>query len=105
MSTYVKYYSFIKLIKKGGYIINILKQKQVNDFIEHSRKKLEDTLIVNYTLKEFAEILNIPANEQLIVLAFQDLYYNTQLTWYNLQLIYNKKDNNFLLFNYIDKNN
>lgn len=85
--------------------MNILKQKQVNDFIEHSRKKLEDTLIVNYTLKEFAEILNIPDNEELIVLAFQDLYYNTQLTWYNLELVYNKKNNTFLVFNYIDKNN
>ena len=84
--------------------MNILKQKQVNDFIEHSRKKLEDTLILTITLEEFAKILNIPANEQLIVLAFQDLYYNTQLTWYNLQLMYNKKDNNFLVFNYIDKN-
>jgi hypothetical protein len=85
--------------------MNILKQKQVNDFIEHSRKKLEDTLIVNYTLKEFAEILNIPDNEELIVLAFQDLYYNTQLTWYNLELVYNKKNNTFLVFNYINKNN
>lgn len=83
----------------------ILKQKQVNDFIEHSRKRLEDTLILTITLEEFAEILNIPANEQLIVLAFHDLYYNSQFTWYNLQLMYNKKDNNFLLFNYIDKNN
>ena len=85
--------------------MNILKQKQVNDFIEHSRKKLEDTLIVNYTLKEFAEILNIPDNEELIVLAFQDLYYNIQLTWYNLELVYNKKNNTFLVFNYINKNN
>ena len=85
--------------------MNILKQKQVNDFIEHSRKKLEDTLIVNYTLKEFVEILNIPDNEELIVLAFQDLYYNTQLTWYNLELVYNKKNNTFLVFNYINKNN
>lgn len=85
--------------------MNILKQKQVNDFIEHSRKKLEDTLILTITLEEFAKILNIPANEQLIVLAFQDLYYNTQLTWHNLQLMYNKKDNDFLVFNYIDKNN
>ena len=85
--------------------MNILKQKQVNDFIQYSRKKLEDTLIVSYNLKEFAEILNIPDNEELIVLAFQDLYYNTQLTWYNLQLIYNKKNNNFLVFNYINKNN
>lgn len=85
--------------------MNILKQKQVDDFIQHSRKRLEDTLILTITLEEFAKILNIPANEQLIVLAFQDLYYNTQLTWYNLQLMYNKKDNNFLVFNYIDKNN
>ena len=85
--------------------MNILKQKQVNDFIEHSRKKLEDTLILTITLEEFAKILNIPANEQLIVLAFQDLYYNTQLTWYNLELVYNKKNNTFLVFNYIDKNN
>lgn len=83
----------------------ILKQKQVDDFIQHSRKKLEDILIVSYTLEEFAEILNIPENEELIVLAFQDLYYNTQLTWYNLGLIYNKKNNTFLLFNYINKNN
>lgn len=85
--------------------MNILKQKQVNDFIEHSRKRLEDTLILTITLEEFAEILNIPANEQLIVLAFQDLYYNTQLTWYNLELVYNKKNNTFLVFNYINKNN
>lgn len=83
----------------------ILKQKQVDDFIQHSRKKLEDILIVSYTLEEFAEILNIPNNKELIVLAFQDLYYNTQLTWYDLKLIYNKKNNNFLLFNYIDINN
>ena len=83
----------------------ILKQKQVNDFIEHSRKRLEDTLILTITLEEFAEILNIPDNEQLIVLAFQDLYYNTQLTWYNLELVYNKKNNTFLVFNYINKNN
>lgn len=83
----------------------ILKQKQVDNFIQHSRKKLEDMLIVNYTLEEFAEILNIPDNEQLIVLAFQDLYYNTQLTWYNLELVYNKKNNTFLVFNYINKNN
>ena len=95
----------IKIINKGGDIMSILKQKQVNDFIQYSRKKLEDTLIVNYTLKEFAEILSIPANEQLIVLAFQDLYYNTQLTWYHLQLTYNKKNNTFLVFNYINKNN
>lgn len=31
----------------------ILKQKQVDNFIQHSRKKLEDMLIVNYTLEEF----------------------------------------------------
>lgn len=85
--------------------MNILKQKQVDNFIQHSRKRLEDTLIVNYTLEEFAEILNIPNNKELIVLAFQDLYYNTQLTWHHLQLMYNKKDNDFLVFNYIDKNN
>lgn len=83
----------------------ILKQKQVDDFIQHSRKRLEDTLILSFTLEEFAEILNIPNNEQLIVLAFQDLYYNTQLTWYNLELVYNKKNNTFLVFNYINKNN
>lgn len=85
--------------------MNILKQKQINDFIQYSRKKLEDTLIVSYNLKEFAEILNIPDNEELIVLAFQDLYYNTQLAWYHLQLTYNKKNNTFLVFNYINKNN
>lgn len=85
--------------------MNVLKQKQVDDFIQHSRKRLEDTLILSYTLEEFAEILNIPNNKKLIVLAFQDLYYNTQLTWYNLKLIYNEKDNDFLLFNYIHKNN
>lgn len=85
--------------------MNILKQKQVDDFIQHSRKRLEDTLILSFTLEEFAEILNIPNNEQLIVLAFQDLYYNIQLTWYNLELVYNKKNNTFLVFNYINKNN
>lgn len=81
--------------------MNILKQKQVDKFIQYSRKSLEDILIVSYTLEEFAEVLKIPCNEELIVLAFHDLYYNSQFTWYNLTLIYNKKDNNFLVFNYI----
>lgn len=85
--------------------MNILKQKQVDKFIQYSRKSLEDTLILTITLEEFAEVLNIPNNEELIVLAFHDLYYNTQFTWYNLQLVYNEKDNNFLVFNYIHKNN
>ena len=85
--------------------MNILKQKQVDKFIQYSRKRLEDTLIVSFTLNEFAEVLNIPCNEELIVLAFHDLYYNSQFTWYNLQVMYNKKDNNFLVFNYIHKNN
>ena len=85
--------------------MNILKQKQVDNFIQYSRKRLENTLIVNYTLEEFVKLLDIPDNEELIVLAFQDLYYNPQFTWYNLQLIYNKKDNNFLVFFYINKNN
>ena len=85
--------------------MNILKQKQVDNFIQYSRKRLENVLIVSYTLEEFVKLLDIPDNEELIALAFQDLHYNTQLTWYNLQLIYNKKDNNFLLFNYMNKNN
>ena len=85
--------------------MNILKQKQVDNFIQYSRKRLENTLIVSYTLKEFVKLLDIPDNEELLALAFQDLYYNTQFTWYNLQLIYNKKDNNFLVFNYMNKNN
>lgn len=85
--------------------MNELKQKQVDKFIQNSRKELENTLIVSYTLEEFAKVLNIPNNEELIVLAFQDLHYNPQFTWYNLQMIYNEKDNNFLVFNYIDINN
>ena len=95
----------IKIINKGGDIMNILKQKQVDKFIQNSRKSLEDILIVSYTLEEFAKVLDIPCNEELIVLAFHDLHYNPQFTWYNLQLMYNKKDNNFLVFNYIHKNN
>ena len=95
----------IKIINKGGDIMNILKQKQVDKFIQNSRKELENTLIVCYTLEEFAKVLNIPNNEELIVLAFHDLHYNPQFTWYNLQMMYNEKDNNFLVFNYIHKNN
>lgn len=83
--------------------MNIL--KQVDKFIQYSRKSLEDILIVSYTLEEFAKVLDIPCNEELIVLAFHDLHYNPQFTWYNLQVMYNKKDNNFLVFNYINKNN
>ena len=85
--------------------MNILKQKQVDNFIQYSRKRLENVLIVSYAMEEFVKLLDIPDNEELIALAFQDLYYNTQFAWYNLQLIYNKKDNNFLVFNYMDKNN
>ena len=44
--------------------MNILKQKQVDNFIQYSRKRLENTLIASFTLQEFVKLLDIPDNEK-----------------------------------------
>ena len=47
--------------------MNVLKQKQVNQFIFNVKSKIKnDFPLVKYTLEEFVKVLNIPNNEELI---------------------------------------
>ena len=82
--------------------MTILKQKQVNHFIFDVKNKIKnDSPLAKYTSKEFAKILNIPNNEELIVLAYYDLKNNNQLKWNKIALILNK-NKEFVVFEYLD---
>lgn len=82
--------------------MTILKQKQVNQFIFNVKNKIKnDFPLAKYTLEEFAKVLNIPNNEELIVLAYYDLRNNNQLKWNKITLILNK-NKEFIVFEYLD---
>jgi hypothetical protein len=82
--------------------MTILKQKQVNQFIFNVRNKIKnDFPLAKYTSEEFAKVLNIPNNEELIVLAYYDLRNNNQLKWNKIALILNK-NKEFIVFEYLN---
>ena len=83
--------------------MNILKQKQVNQFIFNVKSKIKnDFPLAKYTLEEFVKVLNIPNNEELIILAYYDLKNNNQLRWNKITLILNK-NKEFIVFEYLDQ--
>ena len=82
--------------------MTILKQKQVKDFIFDVKNKIKnDSPLAKYTSKEFAKVLNIPNNEELIILAYYDLKNNNQLKWNKIALILNK-NKEFVVFEYLN---
>ena len=82
--------------------MTILKQKQVKDFIFDVKNKIKnDFPLAKYTSKEFAKVLNITNNEELIVIAYYDLKNNNQLKWNKIALILNK-DKEFVVFEYLN---
>ena len=83
--------------------MNVLKQKQVNQFIFNVKSKIKnDFPLVKYTLEEFVKVLNIPNNEELIILAYYDLKNNNQLKWNKISLIL-YKNKEFIVFEYLDQ--
>lgn len=83
--------------------MNVLKQKQVNQFIFNVKSKIKnDFPLAKYTLEEFVKVLNIPNNEELIILAYYDLKNNNQLRWNKITLILNK-NKEFIVFEYLDQ--
>lgn len=81
--------------------MTILKQKQVKNFISNVKNKIKnDFVLAKYTSEEFAEVLNIPNNEELIVLAYYDLKNNNQLKWNKIALFLNK-NKEIVVFEYL----
>lgn len=82
--------------------MNILKQKQVKQFIFNVKDKIKNNLVLaKYTPEEFAKVLNIPNNEELIILAYYELKNNNQLRWNKIALLLNK-NKEFVAFEYLD---
>lgn len=82
--------------------MNILKQKQVKQFILNVKDKIKnDFVLAKYTPEEFAKVLNIPNNEELIILAYYELKNNNQLRWNKIALLLNK-NKEFVAFEYLD---
>lgn len=82
--------------------MTILKQKQVKNFISNVKNKIKnDFVLAKYTSEEFAKILNIPNNEELIILAYYDLKNNNQLKWNKIALFLNKSKE-IVVFEYLN---
>ena len=83
--------------------MNILKQKQVKQFIFSVKSKIKNNFVLaKYTSEEFAKVLNIPNNEELIILAYYELKNNNQLKWNKIALLLNK-NKEFVAFEYLDQ--
>mgnify|MGYP005873164255 CR=1 FL=1 len=81
--------------------MKLLKQNQIRKLIRDSQEKLEENMIVVYNRSEFSDVLQIPNNEELIIMVFEQLRKSKLMSWYKLYIIYNEKDNNFVVVPYL----
>ena len=81
--------------------MKLLKQNQIRKLIRDSQEKLEENMIAIYNRKELSDVLQIPNNEELIIMAFEQLRKSKLMSWYKLYIIYNEKDNNFIVVPYL----
>ena len=81
--------------------MKLLKQNQIRKLIRDSQEKLEENMIAIYIRRELSDVLQIPNNEELIIMAFEQLRKSKLMSWYKLYIIYNKKDNNFVVVPYL----
>lgn len=81
--------------------MKLLKQNQIGKLIKDSQEKLEENMIAIYNRKELSDVLQIPNNEELIIIAFEQLRKSKLMCWYKLYIIYNEKDNNFVVVPYL----
>ena len=81
--------------------MKLLKQNQIGELIKDSQEKLGENMIAIYNRKELSDVLQIPNNEELIIMAFEQLRKSKLMSWYKLYIIYNKKDDNFIVVPYL----
>lgn len=81
--------------------MKLLKQNQIRKLIRDSQEKLEENMIAIYNRRELSDVLQIPNNEELIIMAFEQLRESKLMSWYKLYIIYNEKDNNFVVVPYL----
>lgn len=81
--------------------MKLLKQNQIRKLIKDSQEKLEENMIAIYNRRELSDVLQIPNNEELIIMAFEQLRKSKLMSWYKLYIIYNEKDNNFIVVPYL----
>lgn len=81
--------------------MKLLKQNQIRKLIRDSQEKLEENMIAIYSRRELSDVLQIPNNEELIIMAFEQLRKSKLMSWYKLYIIYNEKDNNFVVVPYL----
>ena len=81
--------------------MKLLKQNQIRKLIKDSQEKLEENMIAIYNRRELSDVLQIPNNEELIIMAFEQLRKSKLMSWYKLYIIYNKKDDNFIVVPYL----
>lgn len=81
--------------------MKLLKQNQIGKLIKDSQEKLEENMIVVYNRKELSDVLQIPNNEELIIMAFEQLRKSKLMSWHKLYIIYNEKGDNFVVVPYL----
>ena len=77
--------------------MKLLKQNQIRKLIKDSQKKLGENMVAIYNREELSDVLQIPNNEELIIMSFEQLRKSKLMSWYKLNIIYNIKNNTFIV--------
>lgn len=81
--------------------MKLLKQNQIRKLIKDSQKKLGENMVAIYNREELSDVLQIPNNEELIIMSFEQLRKSKLMSWYKLHIIYNIKNNTFIVVPYL----
>ena len=58
-------------------------------------------MVAIYNREELSDVLQIPNNEELIIMSFEQLRKSKLMSWYKLHIIYNIKNNTFIVVPYL----
>ena len=81
--------------------MKLLKQNQIRKLIKDSQKKLGENMVAIYNREKLSDVLQIPNNEELIIMSFELLRKSKLMSWYKLYIIYNIKNNTFIVVPYL----
>lgn len=81
--------------------MKLLKQNQIRKLIKDSQKKLGENTVAIYNREELSDVLQIPNNEELIIIAFEQLRKSKVMSWYKLHIVHNIKNNTFIVVPYL----
>lgn len=81
--------------------MKLLKQNQIRKLIKDSQKKLGENMVAIYNREELSDVLQIPNNEELIIMSFEQLRKSKLMSWHKLYITYDANNNTFIVVPYL----